>query len=68
MVTTEFGKMEVKPNEICIIQVNICYKQITLDCYSVSLRLYILPAMLTNKEYNFWNLEMLTWFLRGEES
>ena len=22
MITTEFGKMEVKPNEICIIQVN----------------------------------------------
>ena len=35
MVTTEFGKMEVKPNEICIIQVNICCKQITLDCCSV---------------------------------
>ena len=26
MVTTEFGKMEVKPNEICIIQVSSCYK------------------------------------------
>ena len=23
MITTEFGKMEVKPNEICIIQVTV---------------------------------------------
>ena len=22
-ITTEFGKLEVKPNEICVIQVNI---------------------------------------------
>ena len=33
MITTEFGKMEVKPNEICIIQVNICYKQVVIKDY-----------------------------------